>query len=322
MRVTRAGFIRVQWNKSIAARPAVTDLPTLPAKVPGEQPPREVFRRAEEAMTRRRAGPPDMRCAVTAALTEALCGAAPPPGVIAAGQAIAGAVADHAASFAPNREPQYHDQHHQAEATIAMGWLCATASRLGLLAPDTAAAGVLAMAGHDLQHDGSMPPPGTLEARSAGLSVALAAGAGLDAAMQDTIRRVILATDPARPQAERDADDLLCRLAREADLFASLTPELGWRLSEDLAREELVAQRKADPPPDSFTGRLRLLCAHRRPSPPGLHWGLGDAVADQIAALAACGDGDAAQGAARLDSQPPDQARTCYLAALAAVSPA
>jgi hypothetical protein len=312
----------MRWNITIAARPAVTDRPTLPTVVPGDKTPRAVFRQAEKTMMRRRAGPPDMRGAVASALTRALCGAVPPPRVIAAGQAIAGAVADHAASFPPLTEPQYHDQHHQAEATIAMGWLCATACRLGLLAPQAAAAGVLAMAGHDLQHDGSMPPAGTLEARSASLAAALAARAGLDAAMLDTIRRVILATDPARPQARRDADDLLCRIGREADLFASLTPELGWRLSRDLASEAMAAQFQPDPPHDSFAGRLRLLCAHRQASPPGWHWGLGDAVADQIAALAACGDGDAATGAAWLDAQPPDQARTHYLAALAAVTPA
>jgi hypothetical protein len=117
--------------------------------------------------------------AVSAALAQTLSGDPAPPGAIAAGQAIAAAVAAHAATFAPANEPAYHDQYHQAEATVAMGWLCGRARQLGLLAAETAVAGVLAMAWHDLQHDGSWPSPGVLEARSAKLTVALAAQAGL-----------------------------------------------------------------------------------------------------------------------------------------------
>ena len=190
--------------------------------------------------------------AVLAALARALCGDPAPPGATAAGQAIAAAVAAHAATFAPASEPAYHDQYHQAEATIAMGWLCGRARRLGLLAAESAVAGVLAMAGHDLQHDGSRPSPGVLEARSAELTVELAAKAGLDAATLAVIRRVILATDPLRPQAELDADDLICRFGEEADMFGSLTPELGWQLSNALAREVHATGHRRNPPVASF----------------------------------------------------------------------
>lgn len=282
---------------------------------------RAVFRQAEAKMIRRREQPADMREAVSKALAEALCGEQPPQGAVAAGQAIADAVAAHAASFAPASEPAYHDQHHQAEATLVMGWLCATACRLGLLAPTAAASGVLAMAGHDLQHDGSMPPPGVLEARSAALTVALAGRAGLDATALGTIRRIILATDPARAPAERPHDDLLCQLAQEADLFGSLAPVLGWRLSQALAEEEHAARQQPNPPIESFAGRLLLLRTHRTSSPAARRMGLAEAVADQIAALEAFGDGDAEQGAAQLDTQPREQACADYLAALATVSP-
>jgi hypothetical protein len=130
--------------------------------------------RAEADMIRWRSQLPDMRTAVIGALYQALCNKSPPPGAVMTGRLIAQAVAAHAASFAPGCEPSYHDQAHQAEATRAMGWLCATAHRQGLLTPEAAAAGVLAMAGHDLQHDGSHATPGRLEARSADLTVALA----------------------------------------------------------------------------------------------------------------------------------------------------
>ena len=270
-------------------------------------------------MIRRRAQPPDMGGAVSAALAEALCGAPPPRGAEAAGHAIAEEVAAHAASFAPGNEPAYHNQYHQAEATVAMGWLCATARRLDLFGPDSAAAGVLAMAGHDLLHDGSLPAPGVLELRSADVTAALGARAGLDATALATIRRTILATDAARAAAERASDDLLCRLAQEADLFGSLTPEHGWRLSQGLAREVRATGCQPDPPVDSFGGRLRLLRWQRPATPAGRRLGLEATVADQIAAMAAFGDGDAERGAARLDALPQAQARLDYLAALTAV---
>lgn len=271
-------------------------------------------------MIQRRLRPPDMCGAVAEALGLVLCGETLPREIMGAGQAIAGAVTGHAASFATG-EPAYHNQHHQAEATIAMGWLCAVARNLGSLSMEEAAYGVLAMAGHDLQHDGSVPPPGVLEARSAGLTVALAAKAGLDKDALATIRRVILATDPARSAAEEANDDELCRLAQEADLFGSLTPILGWQLSLNLAQEERAAHHRRSPPIESFTGRLLLLRARLPFSPAGRQLGFADGVMDQIAALAAFGDGDAARGAAALDASPPEQARGAYLAALAAVAP-
>ena len=283
-------------------------------------PPRLVFRRAEEKLLRRRTQPPDMRGAVSTALAEALCGDPAPAAAVAAGRAIAATVTAYAATFAPASEPAYHDQRHQAEATVAMGWLCGRARHLRLLAPESAIEGVLAMAGHDLQHDGSWPSPGVLETRSAELTATLGAQAGLEAPALATIRRVILATDPFRTQAERDADDLLCRLAQEADVFGSLTPELGWQLSHALAREADAAGHRFEPPVASFAGRLALLRQQRPATQAGQELGLGAAVADQIAATAAFGDGDAEQGAARLDALPVAHARADYMAVLAAMA--
>lgn len=263
-----------------------------------------------------------MHGAVASALAGALRGEAQAHAVQAAGHAIADAVAAHAATFAPGGEPAYHDQYHQAEATVAMGWLCATAHRLGLLTGTEAAAGVLAMAGHDLLHDGSVPQAGVLEARSADLTVALAGHAGVDAPALSAIRRVILATDPVRPPAARAADDLLCRLGQEADLFGSITPGLGWRLGQALAREWRAAGHPSNPPLGTYASRLGWLRWLRPATPAGRALGLDTTVADQIAALAAIGGGDAAGGVARLDALPQAQARAEYLAALSTVAPA
>jgi len=281
--------------------------------------PRALFKRAEETLAERRSHPPDMSGAVSEALKTILYGEEPPPDIVAAGQAIAEAVTAYAHSRANANEPAYHNQYHQAEATVAMGWLCAMARRLGLLDATTAMAGVLAMAGHDLRHDGSNPAAGILEAHSATLTVELAARAGLDETTLATIRRVIMATDPLRSSEEQASDDLICRLGQEADLFASLTPVLGWRLGQFLARETHAVAYDPEPRLDSFAGRLQLLRSRQPASPAGRQLGLDAAVADQIAALAIFGDGDPQQGAARLDARPFTEARADYLAALAAI---
>jgi hypothetical protein len=281
--------------------------------------PRAVLRQAEALLLRRREQAPDTHGAVADALAQLGDASATMPAAQRAARGIADAVLRHAAGFAPEPEPAYHDVAHQAEATLAMGWLCAAARARGLLTARQTVAGVLAMAGHDLLHPGLPAAPGVLEARSADLSVAIAAEAGLDAGVCDDIRRVILATDPLRPPEQRAGDDLLARLGQEADLFGSLTPGLGWRLSAALAREWAAAGLRGDPAVDSYAGRLRWLRGLRRATEPGRVFGLDVAVADQIAATEACGGGDAAAGAARLDAMAPAAARALWRTALAEV---
>lgn len=288
--------------------------------------PRPAFRLAAEHLAARRAHAPDLRGAVAAALRAATGGAPQSAASVAAGQAIADAVEAHGRSFTPGREPAYHDRYHQADATLAMGWLAGTARAMGVVAPWEATAGVLAMAGHDLLHDGSVGEAGGLEARSALAAADLAARAGVDGAGIAVMRRVILATDIARPPAAWADDDLLCRLGQEADVFASLAPELGWRLGLALARERRAAG--AGGRVDNYRTRLAWLRGLRLTSPAAVAFGLPDIVADQIAAFAevarrASGAPGAPElGAASLDARSPGAARACYRAALRAVSPA
>ena len=125
-----------------------------------------------------------------------------------------------------------------------------------------------------------------------------------------TMRRVILATDIGRPAAAKAADDLLCRLGQEADLFGSLTP--GWVGAS--ARRWRASGAKlgvtAAPPVDSFAGRLGWLRSLRQPTRAGEALGLAVAEADQIAAFSESvrGLGLAAatpdQAAAALDALP------------------
>jgi hypothetical protein len=131
-----------------------------------------------------------------------------------------------------------------------MGWLCATACRFGLLTPEAAASGVLAMAGHDLQHDGSMAAPGVLEARSADLTVALAANAGLDAASLATIRRVILAMTRSGPRRNKRTTTCSASSPRKPTYSAASRQTLAGGSSSPW-------RRKNTPPGGTPTPRLK-----------------------------------------------------------------
>jgi hypothetical protein len=276
--------------------------------------PLRALRAAEARLLARREGPADPEDAAVEALATAF-GAPAPADLLAVGRAIAAAVEAHGASFAAGREPAYHGRHHQAEATLAAGWLAAEAKRAGLLDERRAGLFVLALAGHDLLHDGSADaPPGTLERRSAEVTTGLTDA--LPRAEREEITRLILLTDPTVPPPR----DLAGLLTREADLFASLTPCLGWRLSEALAREWEAAGIAGATRVATHAGRLALLSLVPPMTPPAVALGLEAVRRLQIAALARGGEAATAeQGAARLDALPREAGRARWLAALAAL---
>lgn len=266
------------------------------------------FLALEARMIARRAGAPDMQGAVAEALV--LCGGPVPRAQAEAGARIAARVEQHGRGFPAGAEPAYHSRHHQAEATLAVAWLVAAAAEPGAEAGRLC---VLAMAGHDLLHDCRDATPGALEARSAAATLRLCEG--LDTVARAEIGRLILLTDPAAPAPE----DIPGRIMREADLFGSLTPQLGWRLSAALARECTAAGLPGAATIATYGGRAALLGRIMRFTPGAVALGLAAAVAAQLAALAEAGGAqDPRAGAARLDAMPPGQARTRHAAALAA----
>jgi hypothetical protein len=273
------------------------------------------LRAAEARLLARRARPADPEGSVAEALRAASGDAVPAP-IQAAGQRIAAAVARHGAAFRAGEEPGYHDRHHQAEATLAVGWLAREARLAGLLDAEAAALCVLAMAGHDLLHDGQAHGrPGALEARSAAATLAICTGLPLGA--QAEIQRLILLTDLCQPPPA----DLPGRIAREADLFGSLTPTLGWRLSRAMAGE---CRHFGQPGADTiatFRGRLVLLRAQPAPTPAARALGVPAAVALQVAAMqAAVADATSPEaGAAQLDALPEAEAHRRYAATMAAL---
>jgi hypothetical protein len=218
--------------------------------------PRAALDAAEAWFNARRSGPAEVIEVTREALAQA--GATTEGAAARTALAVAGLVERHGASFPPGGEPAYHDRHHQAEAVLAMGWLAGAARRLGLIDADEAALAIAAMAGHDLLHDGSVGGPrGGLERRSAEATDAIAAAEGVSAPGRARIGRIIIAT--TWPWEETEAPDLTCRLAREADLFASSLPGLGLPLARRLARELAAAGQPDADAVATHAARLALL---------------------------------------------------------------
>ncbi|HEY4253585.1 MAG TPA: hypothetical protein VGM87_20420 [Roseomonas sp.] len=276
---------------------------------------------AEVYFIARRAGPPDAveaaGTAMRAALGEAWSGQ---PALLDAARAIGAAVERHGAGYPPGTEPIYHDRHHQAEAALAMGWLCGAARAAGLLSPEEAAIGVLAMAGHDLLHDGiETGPAGRLERQSADATAAILAESGIAPGITASVHDLILTTEFTRPLGPA----LLPHLAREADLMGSLCPSLGWRLSDALAAERRASGQPAPDHVARFAGRLGFLRILPETTPTGVAFGLQASGRAQVAAFgrAARHLGFAAvtpdAAAAALDRLPRDHARALHAAALA-----
>jgi hypothetical protein len=241
---------------------------------------------AEQLLSTLRTAAPDMAAAVHQALADAAgtTGAASPAGHAAL--AIAAAVDRHGAAFPPGSEPAYHDRHHQAEATRAMGWLAGAARQAGLLSVAKAELAVAAMAAHDLLHDGRVHAErGLLERRSADAAAAIARDAGMDAEGIALLRRIVLST--TWPWEEADAEGLACHLAREADLFGSALPRLGPRLSRLLAQELAAAGQPDAEAVATHVARVALLQVLPEPSASARVLGLEAARRMQLRAYAA-----------------------------------
>jgi len=270
------------------------------------------LRGLEARLLMRRSHPPEVAAAVRDALA-AIHTDGPPADIAKAGAAIAEAVEAHGARFPPGAEPAYHDRHHQAEATLAAGFLAAAALRGGEMAPRAAWLLVLAMAGHDLLHEGRPAEGEALERRSAARTEALATA--LPPEERAILARLILATAPAAAPP-----DLPARMAREADLFASLTPDLGPRLSRALAAEWRAAGVTDMGTPTTHAGRCALLQRLPAMTPPARALGLEAVRSLQLEALSVAGETeDPAEGARRLDAMPPAAAAARWAAALASL---
>jgi hypothetical protein len=272
---------------------------------------------------------PDLPGAVAAAFAT-IAGPDPSPELRtlqAAGEKLAHAI-DASAEGKP--ELPYHNRYHFAETVLAMGWLCRVAHERGHFPASLAGLGIIAMTGHDWGHDGSCNGHGRLEHEAA--DSVLKEVAPLPDAGGDIVRAVIIGTDPARvaenaaraagrlPAGSLGRDvDLLCKIANEADVFASFLPALAWQQSEALAQEWRGTEAGAKVA--SHAGRLAFLRTYDCFSTSARALGLAalrDAQVDAFARVAERlhAGTDPEAGAAALDGMPRDKARKLYSAAL------
>lgn len=222
----------------------------------------------------------------------------------------------------------YHNRHHVTETIFAMGWLCWIAHLTGHLCREDAWLGVLAMAAHDVGHDGSCNRDGRLEREAAETLIKVGSAAGLSDSALHTLRVVIHATGPEPlhprplliPATHPSKLTLLSILAREADIAASVTPHLGWRLSAALQHEWRAALGEQAERPATFVGRLTLLRRHKQLSEFARLLGLQAVVKSQYESFELVGNAlgikqDPLKVAIILDSMPWRKAGRMYRAA-------
>jgi hypothetical protein len=254
--------------------------------------------------------------------------------LLRAGRALAAEIQIHPGRTA---DLPYHNLRHFAEATLAMARLCAEAQRMELISRRDAARGVVAMLGHDMDHDGLAEAPGVLEAQSAMKSASICRAAGVTAEDAAVIAYLIEGTSPAMEadNAARAAQrlppgpfgsqcDLLSAMANEADIMASLLPATGVAMGEALAEEMVQAGGSAAIA--TFTARLAFLRRRTLYTPAAAALGLPAAVQRQIDGLAAIARdlkaGETADdGAAALDRMDRAPASALYHAAARAAAP-
>lgn len=278
-----------------------------------------------------RSAPPDLPGAVAAAFGT-VAGPEPSPELRtlqSAGDKLARAV-DAASQGRP--ELPYHNRHHFAETVLAMGWLCRVAGERGRFPASLAGLGIIAMTGHDWGHDGSCNGDGRLESEAA--EAVLNVVAPLPYSGCDVVRAVIIGTDLARvpenaaracgklPPSKLGRDvDLLCKIANEADVFASFLPALAWQQAEALAEEWHGMPIGAKVV--TYAGRLSFLRMYDCFSTPARCLGLAalrDRQVDAFTSVAErLGAGLAPEdGAAALDRLPREEAHALYSVVLGA----
>lgn len=158
-------------------------------------------------------------------------------------------------------EPAYHNRLHTADTLVALATLLRAQRSLERHAPaqptPAERLGLLAMAAHDLLHDGSINRfESELESRSADHLQPLLTELEITPVDAQRVRALILATDPARvPEIHARVrgrrfcvadDDCLAVLLVEADILASTLVTTGLPLTAQLAVEwDRVAPERA-----------------------------------------------------------------------------
>jgi len=191
---------------------------------------------------------------------------------------------------AASSEAEYHNLHHVQDVVDAAALLLSS----GGSAVDAQLGEVLLIAalGHDLHHDGrAVLRERDLERRSALTVAGICRSCGYPPDSLVLVEALIVSTHPPeqfslRSNIGRDAPrDPACRMKLvlgEADVLASLTPELGRELSLCLEKEWLSAGVDVNQPPSTPDGRRQFLTAYQCLSAEALNLGVDVMIAEQL----------------------------------------
>ena len=199
------------------------------------------------------------------------------------------------------REPAYHSRLHTGNALVALLALLLVQRDIDACPADhltqAEALMLLAMVGHDALHTGGRNAfPTELEQRSLAHIEPLLVHCGVCLEDMDTVRRLILLTEPTRVKTHHQATqntafniaDLMWQATfiQEADILASTLPELQAQLTRDLSDEAAGDNPAWSAELLTPLGRRLFLENAALFSTPAAHkLGLNDLVKHQLAAL-------------------------------------
>jgi hypothetical protein len=219
-------------------------------------------------------------------------GISPKANVIAACMKISNKMDSFASS--KKEEPLYHNRHHTIDTLMALASLLKIGISQEMITSNEAVNAILAMNGHDMFHDGTVNTPHhNLEKIAAAEVRSILAETDFAESDSEIICDLIMKTDPAfqfpmRAQFQSGQFDTTLKLplmVGDADLFASLLPTIGEKLSNDLAAEWEKAKLNIKPLPNTAQGRINFLSAVKWLSPMSVALGIDQVVKQQLAVI-------------------------------------
>lgn len=211
------------------------------------------------------------------------------PRTIEAGRVIAQSMNAFAQQM--GREPQYHNRHHTIDVLFALTNILRIAMHRSLVTPRELNFALIAMMGHDILHDGTLnTQTKSLERVSSAEIRKLLSALDFSADELDVISDLIHKTDPAyqfpmRSKLRHDETGSyhpIELMIGDSDLFASLIPDIGQRLSDDLAAEWVSAGLVIEHMPNTEQGRKNFLSAVEPLSQPTAELGLARQIQFQL----------------------------------------
>lgn len=211
------------------------------------------------------------------------------PRTVDAGYVIAQSMNAFAAKI--GREPRYHNRHHTIDVIFALTNILRLAIQRSLITRTELNYALIAMMGHDILHDGTLNTKSkSLEHIASAEIRRLLAVSEFSAEDLDKISELIHKTDPAYQfpmriklrKGEAENYKPLELMIGDSDLFASLLPDIGQRLSDDLSEEWMLSGLDIEHMPNTVQGRKNFLSAVDPLSEPATDLGLARQIKFQL----------------------------------------